>query len=222
MKQILLVEDNSAIVMGLEYLLKEEGYGVTVAKEKEQAERLLRSEKFHLILLDVSLPDGDGFDLCRKIKEKDMAPVIFLTARDEEKDVVLGFDLGADDYVIKPFRNRELISRIKNIFRRYNDQKELVYGNLRLNEEEGTCYVGTTECTLTRLEFEILRMMLNNPKKLFTREELLSIVWDSAGNFVNDNTLTVTIKRLREKIGDKDSTWIKTVRGMGYRLGNGE
>lgn len=222
MKQILLVEDNPAIVMGLEYLLKEEGYGVTVAEEKEQAERLLRSEKFDLILLDVSLPDGDGFELCRKIKEKDLAPVIFLTARDGEKDVVLGFDLGADDYVTKPFRNRELISRIKNIFRRYNDQKELVYGNLRLNEEEGTCHVGTTECPLTRLEFEILRMMLNNPKKLFTREELLSIVWDSAGNFVNDNTLTVTIKRLREKIGDKDSTLIKTVRGMGYRLGSGE
>ena len=174
------------------------------------------------MILDVSLPDGDGFELCRKIKEKDLAPVIFLTARDEEKDVVLGFDLGADDYVTKPFRNRELISRIKNIFRRYNDQKELVYGNLRLNEEEGTCHVGTTECPLTRLEFEILRMMLNNPKKLFTREELLSIVWDSAGNFVNDNTLTVTIKRLREKIGDKDSTLIKTVRGMGYRLGSGE
>lgn len=222
MKQILLVEDNPAIVMGLEYLLKEEEYGVTIAEEKEQAERLLRSEKFDLILLDVSLPDGDGFELCRKIKEKDLAPVIFLTARDEEKDVVLGFDLGADDYVTKPFRNRELISRIKNIFRRYNDQKELVYGNLRLNEEEGTCHVGTTECPLTRLEFEILRMMLNNPKKLFTREELLSIVWDSAGNFVNDNTLTVTIKRLREKIGDKDSTLIKTVRGMGYRLGSGE
>ncbi|MCI5937263.1 MAG: response regulator transcription factor [Eubacterium sp.] len=222
MKQILLVEDNPAIVMGLEYLLKEEGYGVTIAEEKEQAERLLRSEKFDLILLDVSLPDGDGFELCQKIKEKDLAPVIFLTARDEEKDVVLGFDLGADDYVTKPFRNRELISRIKNIFRRYNDQKELVYGNLRLNEEEGTCHVGTTECPLTRLEFEILRMMLNNPKKLFTREELLSIVWDSAGNFVNDNTLTVTIKRLREKIGDKDSTLIKTVRGMGYRLGSGE
>lgn len=222
MKQILLVEDNPAIVMGLEYLLKEEGYGVTIAEEKEQAERLLRSEKFDLILLDVSLPDGDGFELCREIKEKDLAPVFFLTARDEEKDVVLGFDLGADDYVTKPFRNRELISRIKNIFRRYNDQKELVYGNLRLNEEEGTCHVGTTECPLTRLEFEILRMMLNNPKKLFTREELLSIVWDSAGNFVNDNTLTVTIKRLREKIGDKDSTLIKTVRGMGYRLGSGE
>lgn len=222
MKQILLVEDNPAIVMALEYLLKEEGYGVTIAEEKEQAERLLRSEKFDLILLDVSLPDGDGFELCRKIKEKDLAPVIFLTARDGEKDVVLGFDLGADDYVTKPFRNRELISRIKNIFRRYNDQKELVYGNLRLNEEEGTCHVGTTECPLTRLEFEILRMMLNNPKKLFTREELLSIVWDSAGNFVNDNTLTVTIKRLREKIGDKDSTLIKTVRGMGYRLGSGE
>lgn len=222
MKQILLVEDNPAIVMGLEYLLKEEGYGVTIAEEKEQAERLLRSEKFDLILLDVSLPDGDGFELCREIKEKDLAPVIFLTARDEEKDVVLGFDLGADDYVTKPFRNRELISRIKNVFRRYNDQNELVYGNLRLNEEEGTCHVGTTECPLTRLEFEILRMMLNNPKKLFTREELLSIVWDSAGNFVNDNTLTVTIKRLREKIGDKDSTLIKTVRGMGYRLGSGE
>lgn len=115
---ILLIEDNESIIMGLEYLLTEEQYTFLVAKTKKEAQDLLAGRQVDLVLLDVSLPDGNGFDLCREIKEHDIAPVIFLTAKDEEKDVVLGFDLGADDYVIKPFRNRELVSRIRNVLRR--------------------------------------------------------------------------------------------------------
>ena len=164
------------------------------------------------------LPDGDGFSLCRKIKADDISPVIFLTAKDEEKDVVMGLELGADDYVIKPFRNMELLSRIKNVLRRNRSGNELTYANLKMNVDIRKLYKEDNEIKLTKLEFEILKILLQNPKKVFTREEILSHIWDSAGNFVNDNTLTVTIKRLREKIGDKEGNMIVTVRGVGYRL----
>ena len=189
---ILLIEDNESIIMGLEYLLTEEQYTFLVAKTKKEAQDLLAGRQVDLVLLDVSLPDGNGFDLCREIKEHDIAPVIFLTAKDEEKDVVLGFDLGADDYVIKPFRNRELVSRIRN-----RDGEPIV---------------------VTKLEYKILMTLFSNPHKIFTREEILNGIWDMAGNFVNDNTLTVTMKRLREKLGDKEGNVIVTVRGIGYRL----
>ena len=151
-------------------------------------------------------------------KADDIAPVIFLTAKDEEKDVVMGLELGADDYVIKPFRNMELLSRIKNVLRRNRSGNELTYANLKMNVDIRKLYKEDNEIKLTKLEFEILKILLQNPKKVFTREEILSHIWDSAGNFVNDNTLTVTIKRLREKIGDKEGNIIVTVRGVGYRL----
>lgn len=219
MQSILLVEDNPSIVMGLEFLLKEEGYRVLVAESRKAARQTLGEERVELVLLDVALPDGDGFDLCREIKANYEMPIIFLTARDEEKDVVLGFDLGADDYVIKPFRNRELLSRIKNVLRRSSGGQQLTCQNIRIDSEVGKVYRGQEELSLTRLEYKILYILFSNPKKLFTREEILEIIWDSAGNFVNDNTLSVTIKRLREKIGDKEGRIIETVRGMGYRLG---
>lgn len=219
MRKILLVEDNPSIIMGLEYFLKEEQFEVLTATSKALAEGKLKSAAIDLVLLDISLPDGSGCDLCRYIKEKDLAPVIFLTARDEEKDVVEGFELGADDYIIKPFRNRELLARIKNVLRRNGKEEQLVWREFKLDVESGKLYRNTEEIKVTKLEFQILQMMFSYPKKLFTREEILSNVWDFSGNFVNDNTLTVTIKRLREKIGDTDNSMIETVRGMGYRLG---
>lgn len=164
------------------------------------------------------LPDGDGFSLCRKIKADDIALVIFLTAKDEEKDVVMGLELGADDYVIKPFRNMELLSRIKNVLRRNRSGNELTFADLKMDVDIRKLYKADNEVKLTKLEFEILKILLQNPKKVFTREEILSHIWDSAGNFVNDNTLTVTMKRLRDKIGDKEGNIIVTVRGVGYRL----
>jgi DNA-binding response OmpR family regulator len=187
----------------------------TVARAREQ----LFATHIDLVLLDISLPDGDGFLLCTEIKEKNLAPVIFLTAKEEERDVVKGFDLGADDYVVKPFRNRELISRIRNVLRRNGKEGSLFCGNVRLDVEAGKVFCGETEVGLTKLEYRICYILFSNPTRLFTREELLDAVWDSAGNFVNDNTLTVTMKRLREKIGDKEGKIIQTVRGMGYRLG---
>lgn len=219
MNKILLVEDNDAITMGLEFLLKEEGYLFEAAKNIGEAGEKMARERFDLVLLDISLPDGSGYDLCRRIKEKQEAPVIFLTARDEEKNVVQGFDLGADDYVVKPFRNRELLARIGNVLRRNGKGKQLRYWNISIDVEAGKVYQDGKELSLTRLEYRILVVLFSNPRKLFTREEILNAIWDSAGNFVNDNTLTVTIKRLREKLGDRDGKIIETVRGMGYRLG---
>ena len=219
MKQIILVEDNDAIIMGLEYLLTGEGFAVWSAKTVKEAQTLLDSIQADLVLLDVSLPDGSGFALCRMIQEKKLAPVIFLTAKDEERDVVEGFDLGADDYVMKPFRNRELVSRIRNVLRRNEKPKRLTCGEISVDPDSGKVWKGTEEIAVTKLEYKILMSLFSNPNKLFTREEMLNGIWDMAGNFVNDNTLTVTMKRLREKIGYKEVNVIVTVRGIGYRLG---
>lgn len=219
MRKILLVEDNNTISMGLEYLLQEENFAPFTAKNKKEADELLRGEQFDLALLDVTLPDGNGFQLCKEIKEAGTLPVIFLTAKEEERDVVQGFDLGADDYIVKPFRNRELISRIKNVLRRNGKEDNLVCRNIMIDTVAGKVYRDKEELSLTKLEYKILLTLFANPTKLFTREEILNAIWDMAGNFVNDNTLTVYIKRIREKIGDADGSIIETVRGMGYRLG---
>lgn len=217
--KLLVVEDNETILLGLEYLLREEGYEVVSVSNYRKAEELLGQDVFDLILLDITLPDGDGYELCRKIKHEQDAPVIFLTAKDEENDVVQGFELGADDYIPKPFRNRELISRIQNVLRRTGKTSRILHCQfLKLDTGTGLAYSHGKEVTLTKLEYRILSSMMSHPGKLYTREEILAGIWDHAGNFVNDNTLTVTMKRLRDKIGDKDGKIIKTVRGMGYRI----
>lgn len=219
MKKILLVEDNNSIILGLEYLFKEEKLEYLITKNKRDTLNILDKEKFDLVLLDVSLPDGNGFDICKYIKERKNTPVIFLTAKDEEKDVVQGFDLGADDYIIKPFRNRELISRINNVLRRKeNLNNYLVSGNIKIDTDNCKVYKDEKEVVLTKLEYKILVNLFMNKNRLITREEILNDIWDIAGNFVNDNTLTVYIKRIREKIGDKDAKIIETVRGLGYRI----
>ncbi len=217
--KILLVEDNDSIILGLEYLLNEEGYQFMAARTYEEAVTLYGQEYFDLVLLDISLPDGNGFELCRRIKKEQELPVIFLTAKEEEKDVVQGFDVGADDYIQKPFRNRELISRVKNVLRRCGKDQEVLHCRfVKLDTRTGIAYSHGKEVSLTKLEYKILSNMLNNQGKLFTRDEILAGIWDAAGNFVNDNTLSVTMKRIREKIGDTDGEIIKTVRGMGYRI----
>lgn len=219
MKKILLVEDNNSIILGLEYLFKEEKLEYSITKNKRDTLNILDKEKFDLVLLDVSLPDGNGFDICKYIKERKNIPVIFLTAKDEEKDVVQGFDLGADDYIIKPFRNRELISRINNVLRRKeNFNNYLVSGNIKIDTDNCKVYKDEEEVVLTKLEYKILVNLFMNKNRLITREKILNDIWDIAGNFVNDNTLTVYIKRIREKIGDKDAKIIETVRGLGYRI----
>lgn len=217
--RILLVEDNEAIILGLEYLLTQENYQVETARNIREAYEVVARESVDLVLLDISLPDGNGFDFCKDVKEQSDISVIFLTAREEESDVVNGLDLGADDYIVKPFRNRELISRIKSVLRRTGKASTLLKcGDITLNLETGKVSRGEKEIILTKLEYRILSTMLAYPGKLFTREEILAGIWDISNNFVNDNTLSVTIKRIREKLGDEDGEIIKTVRGIGYRI----
>ena len=222
MKKILLVEDNEIIVMGLKYTLEQEEFQVIVAKNGLESKEKLIQGDIDLILLDVSLPDENGFTICKEVKSKYDIPVIFLTAKDEETSVVLGLDLGADDYIIKPFRTRELVSRINSVLRRYGKKEEdtniIKYKNIKIDKGAAKVYKDNQEIIFTNLEYRILLMLFSNQNKLISREILIEKIWDIAGNFVNDNTLTVYIKRIREKLGDESI--IKTVRGLGYRIGD--
>lgn len=218
MKKILLVEDNEIIIKGLKYSLDQEDFEVTPAKSVFEAKRLLNENKYNLIILDVMLPDGNGFELCKFIKEKEKTPVIFLTAKDEEQDVVNGLELEAEDYVIKPFRTRELILRINNILKRYEkvENKRIQAGNVIVDVDASRVFVNGQEIEFTALEYKILLLLFLNIGKTVTRDSILDRIWDVAGNFVNDNTLTVYVKRIRAKLGKEDI--IKTVKGIGYRI----
>ncbi len=219
MMKIMLVEDNETIILGLEYLLSREGYQVVTAKDRKQALAGLEQGGLDLVVLDVALPDGSGFDVCREVREQGHTPVIFLTAMDEERYVVKGLDMGADDYIVKPFRNRELVSRIKSVLRRNGKGSTVLRcGEISLDTETGLVRKGDKNIVLTKLEYKILSVMMQYPNRLFTRDEILANIWDISGSFVNDNTLSVTMKRIREKIEDTDGSIIRTVRGMGYRL----
>ena len=221
MKKILLIEDNEAIIMGLKYSLEQENFQVISAKTSKESKEKLENKNIDIVLLDVSLPDGNGFEICKEIKEKNDIPIIFLTAQDEETSIVLGLDLGADDYIVKPFRTRELISRIKSVLRRYGKKEEnniIQYKDIKIDTISAKVYKNNKEIIFTSLEYRILLMLFTNQNKLITREQLLEKIWDIAGNFVNDNTLTVYIKRIREKL--EDDSIIKTVRGLGYRIGD--
>ena len=216
--KVLLVEDSPMIVKGLVYTLEQEQFDVTSAMSYAMAEDIIYGgQDFDLAILDIMLPDGDGRSICRILKEERNIPVIFLTAKDEESDVVQGLDMGADDYIIKPFRNRELISRINNVMRRTGKtQKMITVGAVSVDTERDVVTVNDKEVTFTALEYKILLMLLQNQGRTVTRQQILDKIWDMAGNFVEDNTLTVYIKRIRGKLGEADV--IKTVKGVGYRV----
>ncbi|MCI9136182.1 MAG: response regulator transcription factor [Lachnospiraceae bacterium] len=225
MTHILLVEDDISIVTNLTEFLRKEGFSITAVEGQSKALALLEesASNFDLLLLDVSLADGNGFSICRAAKSMTDLPVIFLTASDDEYSVVTGLDLGADDYISKPFRPRELVSRIHNIMRRYGRANTLLeYKNLSVNTVRGTVSKNGEEIILSALEYRLLLYFMNNREMVLTRSMLLDALWDIAGEFVNDNTLTVYIKRLREKIEDdtQNPVLIKTVRGMGYKMGD--
>lgn len=228
MEHILLVEDDRAIVMGLTYSLEQEGYQVTVQEDRPSTLKVLEEQTFDLCLLDLTLPGGSGYDVCRRVKELGDTPVIFLTAMDDEVNVVMGLDMGADDYITKPFRVRELLSRIRSVLRRARrggeNLHQLTIGSLTVNTQEARVWKRGEEVFLTALEYRLLLTFLNHPGQVLTRSQLLEGIWDVAGDFVNDNTLTVYIKRLREKLeGNPQAPQIiKTVRGVGYKLERGE
>ena len=221
MKSILIVEDNEVIVKGLRYLLEQEKFKVSVCKNAKETMDAVGKQDIDLVVLDITLPDGDGFELCKYIKQYTDIPIIFLTAKDEEQDVVKGFDLGAEDYIIKPFRNRELLSRINNVLRRFSrESNEILYKKIRINLDEKSVYIDNKNVEFTALEFKILFLLFTNIGKTITREQILEKIWDVAGNFVNDNTLTVYIKRIRDKLGEAD--YIKTIKGIGYQVQGGQ
>lgn len=219
--KLFVLEDDAAIGMGLSYSLKNEGYDVTVAKNVKSAYEILNKETFSLYILDLTLPDGSGYDVCREIKKSGDFPVIFLTAYDDEVNVVMGLELGADDYISKPFRVKELLARIKSVLRRYSkDSPDGIVsdGSIKVNTNEAKIYKNGAEIILTAMEYKLLLIFINNRGKVLSRQRLLEDIWDVAGDFVNDNTLTVYIKRLRDKIEEDPAKpqIIKTVRGLGY------
>lgn len=221
MTKILLVEDDKTIVTNLTEFLNKEGYLVRSVSGQTAAMDLLAGEKADLVLLDVALAEGNGFSACRAIKAEYNIPVIFLTASGDEFSTVTGFDLGADDYIAKPFRPRELASRIKNVLRLTGNTGKLVtLGDVVVDTEKGTASKKNKDLFLSALEYRLLLVFINNRGILLTRKQLLESIWDIAGDYVNDNTLTVYIKRLREKIEDDpaDPKIILTVRGLGYKV----
>ncbi len=221
MIKILLVEDDRGIVDNLAEFLTAEGYEIKSASGQSEALKLIEAENFDLALLDISLSDGNGFSLCSAIKREHSLPVIFLTASGDEYSTVTGFELGADDYIAKPFRPRELVSRIKNVLRLTHSAETVVnIGNVQVDTVKGTATKLGRELYLSALEYRLLLVFINNRGAVLSRTQLLESIWDIAGEFVNDNTLTVYIKRLREKIEDdpQNPEIIKTVRGLGYRV----
>ncbi|GIO22766.1 response regulator transcription factor [Oceanobacillus sp. J11TS1] len=225
--KLLIVEDDKTIASGLEYSLSQEGYETLVSHHAQEATEIIETQinSISLCLFDLSLPDGSGYDLCRCVKEKADVPVIFLTVADDEVNVVMGLDMGADDYITKPFRIRELSSRIKTVLRRYqkngtHEKDSIQIGPLEVLPLEGKVHKAHAELTLTALEYRLLMIFINHRGQILSREQLLEMIWDVAGEFVNDNTLTVYIKRLRKKIEDNPQkpVLIETVRGLGYRM----
>ena len=221
MASILLVEDDKAIIENLTEFLAAEGFQVKAVSGQSQAVGLLEEEAFDLALLDISLEEGNGFAVCAYMKQNTDIPVIFLTASGDEYSVVSGLDMGADDYISKPFRPRELVSRINRVLRRTGKvQAVLEAGGISIDTTRGVVRRDGEEIFLSALEYRLLLVFFNNKGVLLSRDRLLEEIWDGAGEFVNDNTLTVYIKRLREKIEEDPAKprIIQTVRGMGYRV----
>lgn len=221
MTKILLVEDDDQIASYLGELLRAEGFDTQISGSKKEAGECLLAQAFDLVLLDVSLPDGNGFSICAEIKKEYEIPVIFLTASGDEYSVVAGLDMGADDYIAKPFRPRELISRIRSVLRRCKkEQRILSCGDLKVNVSSATVTKGEKELFLSALEYRLLLLLLQNKGQILTRNQLLEEIWDASGEYVNDNTLSVYMKRLREKIEENPQSprLLHTIRGIGYRM----
>ncbi len=234
---VLVVEDDTIILEGLQISLEQEGYQVISASTMKDALDIVNSEQeLQICLLDVMLPDGDGYQICKAVRAKSQIPILFLTACDDEVHTVLALEQGADDYIAKPFRIRELLARMKAILRRSgmmngatngganevasgNDSGVVTIGDTEVNLNTAKCFREGEEIVLTAMEYKLLLIFIRHRGKNLSRQQILGEIWDEAGDFVNDNTLSVYIKRLRKKLGDsEDSQLIQTVRGIGYRM----
>ena len=218
---ILVVDDDREIVNAICKLLESEGYKTLKAYDGLDAIDILNQNTVHLIILDIMMPNQDGLTTTMKIRNEKNIPIILLSAKTQESDIVLGLSMGADDYISKPFRVKELLARIKSVLRRYSKDSPdgiVSVGSIKVNTNEAKIYKNGAEIILTAMEYKLLLIFINNRGKVLSRQRLLEDIWDVAGDFVNDNTLTVYIKRLRDKIEEDPAKpqIIKTVRGLGY------
>lgn len=228
MKWILLVEDDLSLINGLSFAVKKQGYMLDVAHTKDEADRLWENGAYDLVILDVSLPDGSGFDICKKIRQTSKVPIMFLTAMDEETDIIMGLDIGGDDYITKPFKLAVFMSRINALLRRSDNfnqaDTELNSNGIRVQLLKGEVYKNNVQVELTAREYKMLCLFMENPDEVLSPEQILNRLWDCDENYIDNNSLTVYIRRLRTKIEDDPGKpkRIVTVRRMGYKWNTAE
>lgn len=223
MKRIFFVEDDLSLINGLSFAIKKQGYEIDVARTSIEAEQLWMNGKYDLVILDVSLPDGSGYDICQKIRKVSKVPIMFLTAADEETDIIMGLDIGGDDYITKPFKLAVFLSRVNALLRRSENfnqmETELSSNGITIQRLKGEVYKNGKQIDLTASEYKLLCLFMENPDMILSPEQILSRLWDCDEKYIDTNTLTVYIRRLRKKIEDDpaDPHSIVTVRGMGYK-----
>lgn len=223
MKRIFFVEDDLSLINGLSLAIKKQGYEIDVARTSLEAEQLWMNGKYDLVILDVSLPDGSGYDICKKIRKVSKVPIMFLTAADEETDIIMGLDIGGDDYITKPFKLAVFLSRVNALLRRSENfnqmETELSSNGITIQRLKGEVYKNGKQIDLTASEYKLLCLFMENPDMILSPEQILSRLWDCDEKYIDTNTLTVYIRRLRKKIEDDpaDPHSIVTVRGMDYK-----
>ena len=223
MKRIFFVEDDLSLINGLSFAIKKQGYEIDVARTSLEAEQLWMNGKYDLVILDVSLPDGSGYDICQKIRKVSKVPIMFLTAADEETDIIMGLDIGGDDYITKPFKLAVFLSRVNALLRRSENfnqmETELSSNGITIQRLKGEVYKNGKQIDLTASEYKLLCLFMENPDMILSPEQILSRLWDCDEKYIDTNTLTVYIRRLRKKIEDDpaDPHSIVTVRGKGYK-----
>ena len=228
MKWILLVEDDLSLINGLSFAVKKQGYTLDVAHTKDEADRLWQNGAYDLVILDVSLPDGSGFDICKRIRQASKVPIMFLTAMDEETDIIMGLDIGGDDYITKPFKLAVFMSRINALLRRSDNfnqaDTELNSNGIRVQLLKGEVYKNNVQVELTAREYKLLCLFMENPDEVLSPEQILNRLWDCDESYIDNNSLTVYIRRLRTKIEDDPGNpkRIVTVRRMGYKWNTAE
>lgn len=228
MKWILLVEDDLSLINGLSFAVKKQGYTLDVAHTKDEADRLWQNGAYDLVILDVSLPDGSGFDICKRIRQTSKVPIMFLTAMDEETDIIMGLDIGGDDYITKPFKLAVFMSRINALLRRSDNfnqaDTELNSNGIRVQLLKGEVYKNNVQVELTAREYKLLCLFMENPDEVLSPEQILNRLWDCDENYIDNNSLTVYIRRLRTKIEDDPGNpkRIVTVHRMGYKWNTAE
>ena len=223
MSKILLLEDDLSLINGLSFVFKKQGFELSIARTLKEAEGMWKDGKYDLLILDVSLPDGCGFEFCKKVRLTSKVPIIFLTASDEETSIIMGLDIGGDDYITKPFKLGVFVSRINALLRRANSfqamDTELQSNGIKVLLLQGQVFKNGVLLDLTAVEYKLLCLFMRNPNMVLTKEQILDRLWDCDGNYIDSSTLTVYMRRLRMKIEDNpsDPQMLRTVRGMGYK-----